>query len=100
MTPLDGVGVVERMPIPMGVVAVTWLGIATPKQIAKNRRYAYLILAVVAMLLPGTDPVTMLIELTPLILLFEFSLILARMVGTLGERTATAEPEPPGTPAS
>ena len=48
--------------IPIGVVAVTWLGIATPKQIAKNRRYAYLILAVVAMLLPGTDPVSMLLE--------------------------------------
>jgi sec-independent protein translocase protein TatC len=86
--------------IPMGVVAVTRLGIATPKQIAKNRRYAYLILAVVAMLLPGTDPVTMLIELTPLILLFEFSLILARMVGTPGESAPAAEPDAPGTPAS
>jgi Sec-independent protein secretion pathway component TatC len=44
----------------------------------------------------------MLIELTPLLLLFEFSLILARWVGTPAERerTATTEPEPPGTPAS
>ena len=86
--------------IPMGVVAVTRLGIVTPKQIAKNRRYAYLILAVVAMLLPGTDPVTMLIEMTPLVLLFEFSLILARIVGTPADQASTAEPEPPGTPAS
>jgi sec-independent protein translocase protein TatC len=86
--------------IPMGVVAVTRLGIVTPKQIAKNRRYAYLILAIIAMLLPGTDPVTMLIELTPLLLLFEFSLILARIVGTPGEAGSAAEPEPPGTPAS
>jgi sec-independent protein translocase protein TatC len=85
--------------IPMGIVAVTRLGIATPKQIAKNRRYAYLILAVVAMLLPGTDPVTMLIELAPLLLLFEFSLILARILGTPQERPAPGEPEPPGTPA-
>jgi Sec-independent protein secretion pathway component TatC len=52
------------------------------------------------MLLPGTDPVTMLIELTPLILLFEFSLILARMVGTPSESAPAAEPEAPGTPAS
>jgi sec-independent protein translocase protein TatC len=86
--------------IPMGVVAVTRLGIVTPKQIAKNRRYAYLILFVIAMLLPGTDPVTMLIEAAPLLLLFEFSLVLARMVGTPGEETSAAEPEPPGTPAS
>lgn len=86
--------------IPMGVVAVTRLGIVTPKQIAKNRRYAYLILFVIAMLLPGTDPVTMLIEAAPLLLLFEFSLVLARMVGTPGERASPTEPEPPGTPAS
>ena len=86
--------------VPMGIVAVTRLGIVTPRQIAKNRRYAYLVLAVIAMLLPGTDPVTMLIELTPLLLLFEFSLILARIMGTPGERAPAGEPEPPGSPAS
>jgi Tat protein translocase TatC len=88
--------------IPMGVVAVTRLGIVSVKQIAKNRRYAYLVLAVIAMLLPGTDPVTMLIELAPLLLLFEFSLILARIVTppTEAKPAAAAEPEPPGSPAS
>jgi len=86
--------------IPMGVVAVTRLGIVTPQQISKNRRYAYLILVVVAMLLPGTDPVTMLIEAAPLVLLFEFSLILARLMAPSKERASPAEPEPPGTPAS
>ena len=65
--------------VPMGILAVTRLGITTPEQLAHNRRYAYLILAVVAMLLPGTDPVTMLIEMAPLLALFEFSLILARL---------------------
>ncbi len=61
ITTLLALGLVFQ--IPMGVVAVTRLGIVTPKQLSQNRRYAYLILAVVAMLLPGTDPVTMLIEL-------------------------------------
>jgi sec-independent protein translocase protein TatC len=87
--------------VPMGIVALTRLGIVTPKQLARNRRYAYLILAVVAMLLPGTDPVTMLIELAPLLALFEFSLILSRMVGTPADRARrAAEAEPPATPAS
>jgi Sec-independent protein secretion pathway component TatC len=36
------------------------------------------VIAVLAMLLPGTDPITMLISMVPLVLLFEFSLILAR----------------------
>src|SRR3954451_10199970 len=68
--------------LPIGILAVTRLGIVTPKQLAKNRRYAYLVIAVVAMLLPGTDPISMLLEMAPLIVLFEASLILARVVGT------------------
>ena len=60
---------------------MTRLGIVTPQQLAKNRRYAILIIAVVAMLLPGTDPITMLISMAPLYLLFEFSLLLARWFG-------------------
>ena len=67
--------------IPIGILAVTRLGIFTPAQIAANRRYAILVIAVVAMLLPGTDPVTMLISMVPLILLFEGSLLLARLIG-------------------
>ncbi len=87
--------------VPMGILALTRLGITTPEQLAHNRRYAYLILAVVAMILPGTDPVTMLIELAPLLALFEFSLILARLVGTPADRSGATDagPEPPGSPA-
>jgi sec-independent protein translocase protein TatC len=99
ITTLIALGLVFQ--VPMGVVAVTRLGITTPEQLAHNRRYAYLILAIVAMLLPGTDPVTMLIELAPLLALFEFSLILARLMGTPAERAASPpEAEPPASPAS
>ena len=99
ITTLVAVGLVFQ--VPMGIVAVTRLGIVTPRQLSRNRRYAYLILAVVAMLLPGTDPVTMLIELAPLLALFELSLILARLVGVAPEPAAgEPEPEPPATPAS
>ena len=76
---LIGVGLLFQIPI--GVLAVTRLGIVTPQQLSHNRRYAILIIAVVAMLLPGTDPVTMLICMLPLYLLFEFSLLLARYFG-------------------
>jgi sec-independent protein translocase protein TatC len=67
--------------IPVGILAVTRLGIVTPETLARNRRYAVLLIAVVAMLLPGTDPVTMLISMLPLLLLFELSLVLARAFG-------------------
>src|SRR3954449_6463488 len=77
---LGAMGLIFQLPI--GILAVTRLGIVTPKQLAQNRRYAYLAIAVVAMALPGTDPVSMLLEMAPLIVLFEASLVLARVVGT------------------
>jgi sec-independent protein translocase protein TatC len=83
---LAAVGILFQVPI--GVLAVTRLGIVTPEQLAANRRYAILVIAVLAMLLPGTDPVTMLISMVPLIILFEGSLVLARLLGR------PPEPEP------
>jgi sec-independent protein translocase protein TatC len=68
--------------VPMGILALTRLGVTTPAKLRKSRRYAYLVLAVVAMLLPGTDPVTMMIELVPLLALYEVSIVLARLLGT------------------
>ena len=76
---LVSVGVLFQ--IPVGILAVTRLGIVTPETLARNRRYAVLLIAVVAMLLPGTDPVTMVISMLPLLLLFELSLVLARAFG-------------------
>lgn len=77
---LISVGVLFQIPI--GILAVTRLGIITPDQLAKNRRYAILVIAVLAMLLPGTDPITMLISMVPLVALFELSLLLARRLST------------------
>jgi sec-independent protein translocase protein TatC len=88
--------------LPVGILAVTRLGIVTPEQLAKNRRYAVVILAVVAMLLPGTDPISMLLEFAPLLLLYEGSLILARIFGRPPEpeessdREIGVEPPPTG----
>ena len=70
--------------IPVGILAVTRLGIVTVKQLTKNRRYAYLACAVIAAALPGVDPVSMLLEMAPLIALYELSIVLARVFGTPG----------------
>jgi sec-independent protein translocase protein TatC len=87
--------------LPIGILAVTRLGITTPEQLASNRRYAYLVIAVVAMLLPGTDPVSMLLEMVPLIVLFEASLIVSRIFGRPSEPAqesdiAVSDPPPSG----
>jgi sec-independent protein translocase protein TatC len=78
--------------IPIAVLAVTRLGILTPDQIAANRRYAILVIAIVAMLLPGTDPITMLISMLPLVALFEGSLLLARLLGAPPDEAVDARP--------
>lgn len=80
--------------IPVGILAITRLGIVTPETLAHNRRYAILIIAVLAMLLPGTDPITMLLSMLPLILLFEFSLVLARWFGDVADPDPESEPDP------
>jgi len=78
-TTLLACGVVFQVPV--GVLAVTRLGIVSVRQLRQNRRYAYLGCAVLAAALPGVDPVSMLLETAPLIALYELSIVLARAFG-------------------
>ena len=71
--------------IPIAILAVTRLGIVTPDQLAANRRYAVLVIAIVAALLPSIDPVTLMLEIVPIVLLYELSILLARAIGTPAE---------------
>jgi sec-independent protein translocase protein TatC len=68
--------------LPLAILAVTRLGIVSVSQLTRNRRYAYLVIAIVAAALPGVDPVSMLIEMVPLLVLFELSILIARAFGT------------------
>ena len=77
--------------VPIGILAVTRVGIVTPAQLRKNRRYAILIIAILAMLLPGQDPVTMLMMMAPLIVLFEGSILMAAVIDRRAARNAARE---------
>jgi sec-independent protein translocase protein TatC len=74
--------------IPVGILGLNRLGIVTPRQLRKNRRYAILVIAVLAMLLPGVDPVSMLIEMVPMIVLYELSILLASAFGRPSEEVS------------
>ena len=92
MTMLAGALVFQ---LPLVILAVTRLGIVKVEQLSKNRRYAYLIIAVIAAALPGVDPVSMIIEMVPLLVLFELSILIAKVLGRPGEkRGGVAEPSP------
>jgi sec-independent protein translocase protein TatC len=64
--------------VPVGVLALTRLGVVTPQFLTRNWRYAVVILTVIAVLLPGTDPVSTMIECIPLYLLYGLSILLSR----------------------
>jgi sec-independent protein translocase protein TatC len=80
--------------IPVAVLALTRVGIVTTAQLRKNRGYAILVIAVLAALLPTVDPVTMLIEMIPLVVLFELSILLARVF----EHSSREEQDEPDVP--
>jgi sec-independent protein translocase protein TatC len=77
--------------LPVGILAVTRLGIVTPRQLRQHRRYAILIVAVVAMLMPGTDPFTMILMALPLYALYEGSILLASLLDRRASRARARE---------
>jgi sec-independent protein translocase protein TatC len=92
-TTLLACGAVFQMPVL--ILAATRLGITSAEKLRRNRRYAYLICTIVAAALPGVDPVSMILEALPLIVLFELSILLAKAFGRpsteVSERWASAE---------
>jgi sec-independent protein translocase protein TatC len=67
--------------LPIGILGAVRMGVTSEASLRKNRRYAVLGCAIVAALLPGVDPVTMLLMMVPLVALYELSILLARVWG-------------------
>ena len=86
-------GAVFQMPVV--ILAMTKLGITSAEKLRRNRRYAYLVCTIIAAALPGVDPVSMILEALPLLVLFEASILLAKAFGRssteISERWASAE---------
>ena len=66
--------------IPVGVLAIVRLQIMSTRQLRAYRGYALILFAVVAAVVtPTPDPFTMLIAMAPLVVLYELSILLARL---------------------
>jgi sec-independent protein translocase protein TatC len=72
--------------LPLFVVGLTRLGVITTRQLRRNRRIGYFIVAVVGVALPGIDPVTTFFETVPLWILFEGSIWLSVLLDRRAER--------------
>ncbi|QAY65289.1 twin-arginine translocase subunit TatC [Paenibacillus protaetiae] len=72
--------------LPVIVMFLTKIGVLTPKLLFKMRRYAYLILVIVASLISPPELISHLMVFVPLVVLYEISVLLSRIV--YGRRTA------------
>jgi sec-independent protein translocase protein TatC len=84
-------GIVVVFQLPLVILGLVSLGVLSSRTLRKNRRIGYFIVAVVALALPGPDPVTTFLELLPMWALFEGSIWLA----VLFERRQPAASEAP-----
>ena len=83
-------GVAAVFELPFVVLAAVSCGILTSKTLRRNRRVGYVIVAAIALALPGPDPVTTLLELLPMWALFEGSIWLAVIAERLAGRSLAA----------
>jgi sec-independent protein translocase protein TatC len=84
--------------VPVLILGATRLGLVTPRQLRKFRRYAIVACAAVAAFLPG-DAITLVLETVPLYVLYEASILIATFVRPAGaaeadERRRSSEGEP------
>ncbi len=77
--------------LPIVILAVTRAGLISTNRLRRSRRYAVACCALVAALLPG-DAITMLLETVPLYLLFELSLLIARIADRRANRSTGLAP--------
>jgi sec-independent protein translocase protein TatC len=91
---LAAMGLIFEMPA--AVAALTRVGILSAALMRKHRRYAIVVLAAIAALLPGVDPVSMLLEFLPLLVLYELSIWVARAVEIRRDRRVADEEPLPG----
>ena len=84
------VGVVCLFETPLVILAAVNLGVLTSRTLRRNRRKGYFIVAAVALALPGPDPVTTVLELLPMWVLFEGSIWLAVLAERRAARLAIA----------
>jgi sec-independent protein translocase protein TatC len=73
------VGLVVAFQMPLVIVLLGWVGLATPDWLAKNRKYALFVCGIVSAFLTPADVISMLVMLIPLYFLYELGILLLRI---------------------
>lgn len=66
--------------LPVIIHFLTWAGVVTPAFLTKNRGYAIVVSFIIAaMLTPGPDPISQLVMVIPMIILYEAGILVAKI---------------------
>ena len=85
-------GIAFEMPI--FILGLVRIGVLSASRLRRNRRIGYVLMLAFAILLPTVDPVSLVFEVVPLLVLFELSIWLSVFMERRWERGAEAEAEP------
>jgi sec-independent protein translocase protein TatC len=89
--------------LPVIVFFLTKLGIITPQKLSRSRKYAILTIVILAAALtPGPDPVSQLLMAVPVYLLYEVSILVAKLSrpGKGRDKSRSKSPQPQETAAA
>ncbi len=90
LTLMIGLGLSFQLPVIMFVLAK--IGIVSAKKMREWRRYAYLMLVIVAAIItPSTDPVNMAVVAIPLVILYEVGVLISAIFAKTGLRQVEEE---------
>jgi sec-independent protein translocase protein TatC len=92
---LFALGIVFELPI--FILALVRLRVLSAAKLRRNRRTGYVVMLVIAIILPTVDPVSLVLETIPLIVLFEFSIVLSALMERRWRRGWDDEPLEAGT---
>src|SRR6266540_2103723 len=91
------VGIALIFELPIFVLALVRLGVLTTEKLRRNRRTGYVVMIVIAILLPTVDPVSLVFEAVPLLVLFELSIwlsvLMERRHGRAGDAARDRAPQ-------
>src|SRR5262245_23719969 len=89
-------GIAFQMPI--FILGLVRLGVLTSERLRRNRRIGYVLMLAFAILLPTVDPVSLALEVAPLLALFELSIWISVLTERRWERTSAEALRRPSRP--
>jgi sec-independent protein translocase protein TatC len=88
---LTMLGIGLTFQLPLALLGLDKVGVLNSRTLTHQWRYAIVIIAVIAAALPGADPVTTLLEMVPLLLLYGLSIVLLKVADRRSAARAAAD---------